>query len=475
VYDTLVYPDYDLVIQPSVAKSWEVSEDGLSYTFTLKEGILFHDGTEMNAEDVEFSMNRLLDTGGGWASRFLPYVESVSVIDEYVVEFKLIQTYSPFLWRLTRLHILNKDLVMDNLVIPGAYGEYGDYGQEYLTEHDAGSGPYMVKEFRLEEVLIMELFEDYWGEIKPMAPKELHQIGTTEPMTIRTMMANRELEITDQWQSPEGFEALDAIEGVDVADLFTGSHFRTLLNNQRPPTDDKHFRRALSYVMDYATVTTLWPGSSQLKGPVPDNIAGYYEDVQYYTFDLEKAEEELKKSKYYDQLDEIELDYWWVAEVPVEEKVAILFASAAQQIGINVKVTKQPWLACVEASRDKDACPNAIPMIGGLSYPEAGSYFETFHSRWAPTNFIWLEDTEVDALIEEMLSTIDRDERFQKYYDFQELSLEEAWVIWTLQIPEQHAYQTEYMDWPAAKGQVIPLMGANDRWNLIELYPDKIP
>jgi peptide/nickel transport system substrate-binding protein len=475
VYDTLVYPDYDSVIQPSVAESWTISDDGITYTFTLKEGLVFHDLTEIKAEDVEFSMNRLLDTGGGWASNFLPYVESVEVLDEYVVEFKLKLPYSPFLWSLTRLHILNKDLIMDNLVTPGAYDEYGDYGQEYLTEHDAGSGPYKVKEFRLEEVLILELFEDYWGEIKPRAPKELHQIGTTEPMTIRTMMSNRELEISDQWQSPEAFAALDEIPGVDVADLMTGSHLRVLLNNQRAPTDDVHFRRALSYLMDYTQVAELWPGSAQLKGPVPDNIAGFNPDVDYYTYNLEKAQEELQQSKYYDQLDEIELDFWWVSEVPLEEKIAIMFASAAEEAGINVKVTKQPWLACVEASRDKEICPNAIPMIGGAAYPEAGSYFETYHSRWAATNFIWHEDPEIDTIIEDILSTSDTNERFQKYYDFQEIALEEAWVIWTLQIPEQHAYQTDYIDWPAANGQVIPLMGANDRWNLIELYPEMIP
>jgi len=57
VYDTLVYPDYDSVIQPSVADSWTISDDGLTYTFTLKEGLMFHDSTEIKAEDVEFSMN----------------------------------------------------------------------------------------------------------------------------------------------------------------------------------------------------------------------------------------------------------------------------------------------------------------------------------------------------------------------------------------------------------------------------------
>ena len=364
---------------------------------------------------------------------------------------------------------------MEHLVKPGAYGEYGDYGQEWLTTHDAGSGPYMIKEFRLEEVLILELFEDYWGEIKPRAPKEVHQIGTTEPMTVRTLMSNRELEITDQWQSPEAFEALDAIPGVEVANLMTGSTFSVLLNNQRPPTDDVHFRRALSYVMDYATVATLWPGSSPLKGPVPDNIAGFTPDVEYYTYDLTKAEEELKKSKYYENLDEVVVDFWWVAEVPLEEKVAIMFATSAEEVGIQVTVTKQPWLACVEASRDKDKCPNAIPMIRDSDYPEAGGYYETHHSRWGPTNFIWLENSTVDALLEDMLSTSDRDPRFEKYAEFQQLSLDQAWVIWVLQMPEQHAYQAEYIDWPAAKGQVIPLMGANDRWQLIELYPEQKP
>jgi len=469
----LVYPNYDGELEGKAAEKWEISEDGLTYTFYVRKGIKFHDGTELNAEDVAFSMQRYLDIGGGFAAWFTRYVEDVTLIDDWTVQFTLSQSYTPFLYRLTTLFILNKDLIMDNLK-EGAYGEFGDYGQDYLTMVDAGSGPYKVKEFRLEEVLIMELFEDYWGEIKPRAPKEVHQIGTVEPMTVRTMMKNGELEVTDQWQSPENLEALDAIPGVEIANLQAGSYVDIHLNNGRKPTDCVHYRRALSYLVDYDTVVKVWPKSSRLMGPVPSYVAGFKEDIDYPVFDLEKAEEEFKKSKYYGD-EEAVFDLWWSADVPVEEKICLSIAENAEKIGMKIMVTKAPWFKCSEARVVKELCPNGMVLISSIAYPEAGALLETFHSVYKATNFLWVENATVDALLEDMLATIDQEERFQKLYDLQDISIDQAFMIYILMIPEQHAYVTEYMDWPAAEGQVIPLMGANHRWELIEIYPELKP
>jgi peptide/nickel transport system substrate-binding protein len=202
LYDSLVYPTLEGDVKPHLAEVWESSDDGLIWTFYLRKGINFHDGTELTAEDVKFSMDRLLTIGEGYGYLFLGRVESVEVVDAYTIRFTLAQSFGPFLTNLVRLYVLNKDLVMANLE-DGPYSEYGDYGKKFLLTNDAGSGAYFIKEFPLEEYVLMEKYPDYWGYnytgmTNPNMPDQIQFIATTEAMTVRTMMANQELEISDQ-------------------------------------------------------------------------------------------------------------------------------------------------------------------------------------------------------------------------------------------------------------------------------------
>lgn len=457
-----------------VAESWDISADGLTYTFHIRKGIKFHDGTQLDASDVEFTMKRYVEVGSGLGAWFTRYITNNKLIDQWTVQFTIKEKYAPFLYKCATLYIMNKDLVKQHLK-SGPYGDWGDYGQEWCTTNDAGSGPYYVKEFRLEDKLIMDLFEDYWGLIRPRAPKEWIMIGTCEPMTVRTLMKNGEAEMSDQWQSPENFEALAAIPGVKIANLNVGGYAFIYVNNGRPPTDDVHFRLALSYLTDYDKIVSLWPGTTRLKGAVPDYILGFNKNLKYPTFNMTKAEEELKQSKYYGQLDQYPVYLWWSTDVPVEEKICTSFAENAQKLGIKVEVTDMPWSKCIEAAAVKDQCPNGIVMISSVSWPEANSVFDQFSSTYKTTNFLWIENETVDSLITDMMATIDTGERLNKEATFQQLAVDQAFSIYILQIPEQHAYTYTYVDWPAANGQVISLSGANSRWNEIELYTEKKP
>jgi len=140
LYDTLVFPNTDGGVDPHLAESWEVSDDGLTWTFKLKEGVKFHNGDELKASDVAWSMNRLLEIGEGLAYVFLGTVESATAVDDYTVEFKLSQPSGLFLTSLIRLYVANEDQVMENIVTPGPHGDKGDFGKEWLLTNDAGSG-----------------------------------------------------------------------------------------------------------------------------------------------------------------------------------------------------------------------------------------------------------------------------------------------------------------------------------------------
>jgi len=477
LYDPLVYPTKTGDIKAHLAESWTASKDGKTWTFKLRKGVKFHDGSEVTAEDVAFSMSRFMTVGEGRAYLFIGRVKSAEAVDKYTVRFNMEKPYGPFLTTLVNFYILNKKVVMDNIKPDGPYGELGDYGKEYLITHDAGSGPYKVKEMRLEEYLLMEKFGGYWGKFAPGAPDEVKFIGTTEPMTIKTMMSRQELEISDQWQSTEALKSLDAIQGVDIATIFNGTMFYYMMHTKKAPTDDVHFRKALSWAMDYKAVAdNLFPGSRIAQGPVPPGYPGHWDGFTKYTLNKAKALEELKQSKYYGKLDEYPVELHWISEVPDEEKAALLFMSKMAEIGVKVNVVKVPWLSVVDEMAKEDTSPNIVTVFVAPHYAEAGSILDSrYHSRSAPTweQNEWLLDTQIDALLDKSIATIGREERFKLYKDIQKRIDELAPSLYLFEQAQKHAYQASYIDWPAARGESVPVMGYDFAARFIQVYPEK--
>ena len=167
------------------------------------------------------------------------------------VVFRLKEPSALFLPSLVRLYVAEQSLVRKNTKKEGPYGANGDFGTTWLQTHDAGSGPYMVKEFPLEQYLLMGKNSKWWGKFNPNAADEVRFIGTTEGVTVRTLMQNKQLEITDQWQSFEAYQALEKIDGVKVAALPSMTSFYYMVNTKKAPTDDLHFRLAMEYAFDY--------------------------------------------------------------------------------------------------------------------------------------------------------------------------------------------------------------------------------
>lgn len=462
LYDTLVFPNAQGTVDPWLAESWDVSEDGLTWTFHLRKDVKFHDGSPLKASDVVFSFNRLKEIGEGYAYLATPDVESVTALDDHTVQFKLNKATALFLPSLVRLYVASEAIVKANTKAEGPYGANGDYGKEWLQTHDAGSGPYMVKEFPLEQYLLMTKFADWWGTFHPNAPDEVRFIGTTEAVTVRTLMENKELEISDQWQSFEAYQALQKIEGVKIAPLPSLSSFYYMVNNKKPPLDDVHCRRAISYAFDYeAAVGLEWPGTKQMVGPVPATLAGHNPNVHVYKRDLDAAKAELAQCKYAADIANYPIDVNWVAEVPDEEKWALLFQSNLADIGMKVEVVKVPWLSMVENTSKLETSPSIATIYVSSDLPEAGLMLkQRYHSSTTGTwqQVEWLQDPALDAAIEDALATIDEQERFAKYAKIQEELVERAVSVWIYDQVEKHAYR-DCVDWPAARGETSVVMG----------------
>jgi len=465
LYDTLVYPTSTGDVKPNVATSWTVSPDGLTYTFKLRNDVKFHDGTTLTANDVVYSLNRLMAIAKGYSYLFTPYVSSVTAPDSTTVVINLKQPFGPFLLSLVRVYILNQALVQKNTATQGAYGANGDYGTAWLVTHDAGSGPYMVKDVKLEEYLLMEKNPSYWQQIRSDAPDTVKFLGTTEAATIRTLMSQGQLDITDRWQSTESLASLSNLKGVEVVSIPTSAEFYLMMNTKMPPTDDWAFRAAMTYAFDYQTViTSIFPGSPQAAGPVPSALPGHDPNAVKYTRDLTKARQFLAMSKYANQLDKVTVVYHWIAEVPDEEKVALLFANNMKEIGINVQVVKVPWLRVVDEMGNLSTAPNIVSIFDEASYAEAGSLLSSrYTSKSAGTweQNEWLLNSTIDNMIADALSTIDRNARFQKYYQVQQVLMSMYPSIFVFDQNERRAYYSGYIDWYAAKGQNVPVLGYN--------------
>ncbi len=489
VYDTLVYVTPNLTIIPWVAEKWDVSSDGLKWTFYLRKGVKFHSGREMTADDVYFSLVRLITIGEGYAYLLAPYVDlnNTKVIDNYTIQISLKKPYGAFLWALLRLYIVDSELVKQHIKKPGPYGEWGDFAREWLMsgEKDAGSGPYMIKEYRRGEAMILQRFKDWWNAkaFAPNAPDTVIMYGFTDPATIRTLMARRELEITDQWQPLENYEwMIKNIKYVELAKLYGGQEFYLMLNTQKPPLDDIHVRKALAYAFDYDTaIKDINPYEKRAITVAPSTLLGWCSPPEQIRYDPQKAIEELKKSKYWGQFDKYPIVYWWVAEVPWEERVALLFKSNVEALGVGLKVevVKMPWLSVVEALSKVNTSPHIVSIFVQTDYPEVGSMLmNRYHSKtygtWMQNEWLYNYQPKLDQMIEDALATINNNERYKKYCEVMNYIFSLYPSIYLYEHTTLKAYQAYYVDWPAAKGDApYQILGLDLEYWRINVYPEK--
>jgi peptide/nickel transport system substrate-binding protein len=482
LYDPLVFPTTTGEVKAWVAESWNASEDGFTWNFTLRDDITFHSGRQLKSDDVLFSMERLITIGEGYAYLFSPYVNltASTAIDDYTVQFKLKTTFGPFLKTLARLYILDKEEVLAHTVESEEfdYPPNEDLARGWLLTHDAGSGPYKVKEVVLEDHVYMDRFDDYWSEMKTGSPDEIRMLALAIPTTERTMLLKKELEISSQWLPEE------SLEDLSKAGLLIGTHpggdmFYFMMHTKKSPLDDIHVRKALAYAMDYDTVVAeIYKDNPLPKCVVPISLPGATE-LTMYRQDLVKATEELQKSKYYPDIvnnpEDYEIEVHWCAQVPSEEPVALIFAESAEDIGLKVKVVKTQWGMMIDEMANQDLSPHIETIFVAAHYAEAGSLLlSRYHSDSAATweQNEWLLNTTLDAALEDALSTVNTTERYEKYAEIESYLLDFCPSLFLFDHLVKYSYQS-YVIWPNVLGESIPVMGYNIDGRTIEVIPSE--
>lgn len=457
VYDPLVFPMPDGSVRPNVATEWTVSADSLTYTFKIRSDVKFHSGNFMKASDVVYSMNRMLAIGEGYSYLYTDVIEECTAPDDTTVVFKLSKPFGPFVNSLIRMMIVEEALVTEHYDLSDStYGDKGDYGKKWMLTHDAGSGPYKTVEFKLDEYFLGEKFDDYFLGWEEGAPKYFKISGMVEPVAVRTAIANKELEITDELQPLENYTTMDGFDGVDLAAWENGNTFNMMLNTKAQYTDDVHLRKAIAYCFDYETLrTAIYPGAGESQGPVARVLPGFDPTVPAYTRDINKAMDELAQSKYAGE--KITLTLTWCAEVPEQEKIALLLQSNLAELGIDLVITKKPFGSMITDAQSVDTTPQISFVNFASPYFEAGGMLKTrYHSSscgsWEQME--WLQDATLDAMIEDALATVDNTARFAKYAEIQHYIYELCPTIWGFNWIEKRAVQTGYVNWDAATATI---------------------
>lgn len=454
MYDSLTFPNNDGTISPLVAESWESDSEGRVYTFYLRDDVLFHSGNKLTAEDVKFTMDRMLAMGEGLAYLYHGVVSSTEVLDEHTVKFTLNEPSGTFPTALTRLYILDSALVKENIDPSGSYGEFGDYGKAWLTTNDAGSGPYKIKEMRTEEYVLMEQSDNYWREIDENAPKEAKLLGGVVTSTMKTMVSRGELDVTDTAQTPETLDSMVEKGGASLVRVLNGGNFNISLNTQLAPTDDVHFRRAMAYALDYDTVNNdIYVGSIKPTGPIISGMASALsEDENPYKYDIDKAMEELKQSPYYDQLTsgEMKVNLSYCTEGgEQQEKLALLMQAGMSQLGVTVEITGKPFATMMTDASTVESTPNASFVSFNPAYADGGPALKPrYHSSSCGTweQMEWLQDSEIDKLIEEAMATVDEDSRNEKYKEISRKLVDLCPTIWASDLAASFVYRSDYIE-----------------------------
>jgi len=402
VYDTLVLPQQGGPGHtPHLASSWEV--DGVNYTFTLRDDVKFQSGNTMSASDVVYSVERMQALGAGLSYLFAGV--KAEAIEEKTVQFTLETPYAPFVASLVRLPIVDMAHVKGN--------SDSEWGEEFLSANGAGTGAYSVKSHNPQEETVMAKSDSYFLSVADAAPDTVRLRYGLEAATVRTLIAQGEHDIASQWLPPEVVQALAKDGSQLLTENGTGA-FYFKMNTTKAPLDDVNCRLALSYAFDYGTAVQMIAinddvsAGSPATGAIPVGMFGANGTDNVMSQDMDKAKEYLAACKY-DAAD-MNIEVTWIAEVPLEERFALLMQSNFTQLGIKSEIKKLPWALFAEQVSSAENTPHISQLFvnavtGDPDTLLYGMYHSSTPGTWQSPEY--LNDAKVDEYLDAGRSAAD--------------------------------------------------------------------
>jgi len=469
LYSPLVYPSPEGGVRPHLATSWEaVGGDLTHWRFTLRQGVKFHSGYELTAEDIVFSMTRFITMGQG-NSGPLGQV-TATVVDRYTVDFNLDKPSAIFPDTLALFFPLEKNLVLANIKTPGNYGEFGDYGEEWLQTHDAGTGPYVMTNNipgqRLDATRFVDYFEGWsdegWGPDE-VPIERLVFIMESDYTTLMTLLksGDLDLEVNGGWTLPQ-LQEIQNDPNYGLAAIWS-QNVTVWMNSQVPPTDDVHFRKAILYAFDYKGLLGPWEalGNGET-GILMPSVAGYVPiEPQPREQNLERARQELALSKYANNLDDVQLAFHFCAGLDFEEDVGLQLQADMAQLGVTVDVVGPPWGTYADSCGLPETTPNMTIFLFAPQVAPVIDYYTygMFHPNglgWIFAAHWYFEDEQIIQLLDATRAEVDPVARMVVYRQLQPLIADHALAFYPYQKPTLFASQAYIVGPRESIGQVGP-------------------
>jgi len=431
LYEGLVrFRDGSLEVEPALAESWRVSADGRTYTFHLRPGVRFHDGTAFDAEAVRFNFERMLDADHPFhdtgpfplASFFFGAVERVEVVDARTMRLHLKEPFAPLLANLAYGTGL--------MVSPAAVSAHG----VAFGRHPAGTGPFRFVEWRSRERVVLARNPDYWGT--PARAEHVVFRPVTDPVTRTTELLGGGLDIALELP-PDTVAVLRDQPEARVAEAVGPHLWFLILNIREGPFADLRMRQAANLAVDKEGLVrhVLQDTAVVARGPVPVAFAWAYDpDLAGYPHDPGRARDLVREAGYPDGV-EVELLVPQGGSGMLDPlRMAEAIQADLAEVGIRARIETFEWNAYLaRVNQGLAGLGDMAAMAWMTNDPDTLPYLALRSDAWPDHggfNSGYYADPSVDRLIEAARRTTDRDQRAALYREMQQRVLADApWLI----------------------------------------------
>lgn len=411
IYNRLIKYDEDNNIVGELASDWEVSEDGITWTFELIEGIKFQDGAKFDANAVKKSFDRLLDMDNGLAhSSNYQFIENVEVIDDYKVAFETDEPSGLF-----------EDLMADLstfIISPKAIEEYGnDVGKS--VESTVGTGRYKIVEWKKDESLVLERNDDFYGE--KGVTKIIEYKTIPEDATRVMALEAGEVDVIDKVPAQD-LARLEEIDGIEIVKVSSTGQRMFRFDVTEEPLSNAKVRQAILHAIDRKTIIEkVVPGMGEVPTSALTPVMSDYIDLGEIPYDPEKAKELLKDAGYSDGFDtKITTTDRYIQGVELAEVIG----DQLKQVGIETEINVMEWGDITDewgglTAEEFDQGIFILGTGGENSDRHLRPIYQTADNN--ARNHGYYSNEEFDELVTEALTELDTEKRRKLYQRAQEI------------------------------------------------------
>lgn len=408
VYNQLIDLNDDYTPAPELAESWE-NPDDTTFIFHLREGIRFHNGREMMAEDVKYSFERILnpDTASPWASQ-LALIDDIETPDDYTVIVRLSEPYGAFMPTIAS--------VWAAVVPQEAVEQYGD-----LQKNMVGTGPFTLEEYVSDTRTVLKSFRDYWGGA-PLLGGITYQIIPDEASRLAALRTG-EIHMTSI-ADPTAVGLAARSSGVEVVSQPTTDYYLWGFNTAREPLNDVRVRQALSLTVGrQAMLDAVLFGEGLVSGPIVPTLGEWalpIEELPFYKPDVERAKQLLAEAGYPDGF---EISITASPAYPQFISIALVLQQQLEAVGIKATLDQVEWGTFINKWIERDF-DTFVSYNGSGNDPDRALYPALVTD--GSVNAFQFSDPEVDRLLKLGRTTVDREERIDTYRQAQKVIAEKA-------------------------------------------------